>query len=379
MAQTNHYSYGRAWESVGYTTNGEADDWGWASEGIPSWTVEVGTSKDSFWPAPSRIGTIAQENVWAARTLAWAAGPQLQLDSVSVRPVDASGKNVEVSLVWQNNGLEDFSAGHTICVPAVGGGMKAKASAGWTLPPAKDKLCHSLQALPKRTSHALPPLTVTVDGAATSHLEFVFAVELQASPKFAWTMVLRVRNEARTYKECDELCICPSDEALAMEYSHECRARVPEGSNCRTAKEAHTGSNWASGAHTRATLTPCRRRLTRSPVRAGVIDEFFHWTPTLYASGGRCSVGTKHREALIGVYGTCGRFGGQEALAFANSERGYAEVTFPCTAGHTYYLFWNAEYLPGRFSFNVGEACSASSCHRAHRKRSRLMFLRRRR
>ena len=110
-----------------------------------------------------------------------------------------------------------------------------------------------------------------------------------------------------------------------------------------------------------------------------MIDEFFHWTPTLYASGGRCSVGTKHREALIGVYGTCGRFGGQEALAFANSERGYAEVTFPCTAGHTYYLFWNAEYLPGRFSFNVGEACNASSCHRAHRKRSRLMFLRRRR
>ena len=182
------------------------------------------------------------------------ASPRAQTEAVlatpptAQRPADASGKNVEVSLVWQNNGLEDFSAGHTICVPAVGGGMKAQASAGWTLPPAKDKLCHSLQALPKRTSHALPPLTVTVDGASTSHLEFVFAVELQASPKFAWTMVLRVRNEALTYKECDELCICPSDEALAMEYSHECRARVPEGSNCRTAKEAHTGSNWASSA-----------------------------------------------------------------------------------------------------------------------------------
>ena len=244
MAQTNHYSYGRAWESVGYTTNGEADDWGWASEGIPSWTVEVGTSKDSFWPAPSRIGTIAQENVWAARTLAWAAGPQLQLDSVSVRPADASGKNVEVSLVWQNNGLEDFSAGHTICVPAVGGGMKAKASAGWTLPPAKDKLCHSLQALPKRTSHALPPLTVTVDGASTSHLEFVFAVELRRRPSSPgrWSSASATRR-ARTRN------------ATTLSWTRRWRwsTRTSAARACRRAptaarRKAHTGSNWASGA-----------------------------------------------------------------------------------------------------------------------------------
>ena len=243
MAQTNHYSYGRAWESVGYTTNGEADDWGWASEGIPSWTVEVGTSKDSFWPSVAHRHDRAGECL-GGKSAGVGAGPQLQLDSVSVRPADASGKNVEVSLVWQNNGLEDFSAGHTICVPAVGGGMKAKASAGWTLPPAKDKLCHSLQALADATSHALPPLTVTVDGAATSHLEFVFAVELQASPKFAWTMVLRVRNEARTYKECDELCICPSDEALAMEYctsaARACR-RAPTAARRRRRTPAATG------------------------------------------------------------------------------------------------------------------------------------------
>jgi hypothetical protein len=29
MTATNGYAYGRAWESVGYMTNGEADDWGW--------------------------------------------------------------------------------------------------------------------------------------------------------------------------------------------------------------------------------------------------------------------------------------------------------------------------------------------------------------
>ena len=42
MAVTNRYASGRAWESVGYTTNGEADDWGWGAEGAVSLTIEVG-------------------------------------------------------------------------------------------------------------------------------------------------------------------------------------------------------------------------------------------------------------------------------------------------------------------------------------------------
>ena len=42
MAATNHYASGRAWESVGYTTNGEADDWGWGDMHAASLTIEVG-------------------------------------------------------------------------------------------------------------------------------------------------------------------------------------------------------------------------------------------------------------------------------------------------------------------------------------------------
>ena len=43
MAATNHYAAGRAWESVGYTTNGEADDWGWGDIKAVSLTIEVGS------------------------------------------------------------------------------------------------------------------------------------------------------------------------------------------------------------------------------------------------------------------------------------------------------------------------------------------------
>ena len=31
MTALNGYASGRAWEVVGYTTNGEADDWGWGA------------------------------------------------------------------------------------------------------------------------------------------------------------------------------------------------------------------------------------------------------------------------------------------------------------------------------------------------------------
>ena len=34
MTSRNHYASGRAWEVVGYTTNGEADDWGWGDEKV---------------------------------------------------------------------------------------------------------------------------------------------------------------------------------------------------------------------------------------------------------------------------------------------------------------------------------------------------------
>ena len=70
------------------------------------------------------------------------------------------------------------------------------------------------------------------------------------------------------------------------------------------------------------------------------------------------------------MYGGCSRFGAQTPLGFANSENGRtATVSFPCTAGSSYYLFWNAEYMPGRFPFTISEVCSGSDCTRAHRLR----------
>ncbi|MBI3871556.1 MAG: immune inhibitor A [candidate division Zixibacteria bacterium] len=49
-----------------YNTNGDADDWGYGATGehakIYSFTPEVGSGSDGFWPAPARIPTLIAEN-----------------------------------------------------------------------------------------------------------------------------------------------------------------------------------------------------------------------------------------------------------------------------------------------------------------------------
>jgi len=60
---------------------------------------------------------------------------------------------------------------------------------------------------------------------------------------------------------------------------------------------------------------------------------------------------------VLVAYQTCGRFGPQQPLAFANSEqRPSVAVHFPCTAAAPLFIFWNAEYVPGPFAFEVSDA-----------------------
>ena len=68
-------------------------------------------------------------------------------------------------------------------------------------------------------------------------------------------------------------------------------------------------------------------------------------------------VRASHRGLVLVAYQTCGRFGPQQPLAFANSEqRPSVAVHFPCTAAAPLFIFWNAEYVPGPFAFEVSDA-----------------------
>ena len=61
-----------------------------------------------------------------------------------------------------------------------------------------------------------------------------------------------------------------------------------------------------------------------------------------------------HKGLVLVAYQTCSRFGPQQPLAFANSERrSLVQVQFPCTPAASLFIYWNAEYVPGPFAFAV--------------------------
>ena len=109
MTSRNGYGRGRAWESVGYHANGEADDWGFGERGLLSMSLEVGSSRDGFWPPPSRISTLAAQSVWPAQLVAHRAGTALQLHSVALSGAAADGATVHLDcrrLLVQNPQVE---------------------------------------------------------------------------------------------------------------------------------------------------------------------------------------------------------------------------------------------------------------------------------
>jgi len=68
-----------------YVTNGDFNDWTYgdtlSKPRCFSWTPEIGTEADGFWPAPSRIVPLAQENLHKCYTVVAIAGPYVRIES----------------------------------------------------------------------------------------------------------------------------------------------------------------------------------------------------------------------------------------------------------------------------------------------------------
>jgi hypothetical protein len=88
MSRENAYFFGTPLETVAYAVRGGTDDWMYGPpdtvfterKRIISFTPEVGSRTDGFWPEPERILTLCQENLEANKLLAFYAGPELRWD-----------------------------------------------------------------------------------------------------------------------------------------------------------------------------------------------------------------------------------------------------------------------------------------------------------
>ncbi len=95
MTQFNKYAYGTPSQLL-YPVNGGSDDWMYGEQTtknkILSFTPEVGTASDGFWPPSSRILPLAQENLYPNLYTAYVAGSYIRSQQFTVS--DSSGDGI---------------------------------------------------------------------------------------------------------------------------------------------------------------------------------------------------------------------------------------------------------------------------------------------
>ncbi|MBU0692716.1 choice-of-anchor J domain-containing protein [bacterium] len=120
-----YYEPGTVWQALYYPTNGDANDWGYGQQTtkrkIFSFTIEVGSADDGFWPAPSRIDSLCLENLPANLFISRYAEALVPPDQ-AVRILNAefqefsgdgdgimeAGEQIALSVTLKNNGDLDL-------------------------------------------------------------------------------------------------------------------------------------------------------------------------------------------------------------------------------------------------------------------------------
>ncbi len=108
LTKDNGYSAGTVFETLNYFANGGSCDWMYgdsAHSKIFSFTPEVGFSTDGFWPAPSRIIPLCEENI--APNLFMAKYSVNGLDVIKNDTIFSTEFNFSINLSYFSAGLEN--------------------------------------------------------------------------------------------------------------------------------------------------------------------------------------------------------------------------------------------------------------------------------
>ncbi|MED5427272.1 MAG: M14 family zinc carboxypeptidase [Candidatus Neomarinimicrobiota bacterium] len=120
MARLNGYAVGTGYETIGYTVNGDAVDWTYGAQGLVTFTPEVGSYDDYFWPSEDRIVPLCKDQLHPNMVFSFVAGNDIVLQDVQF-PVEEflSGETVTAELHIQNRGLMDSDGNISITLEPV--------------------------------------------------------------------------------------------------------------------------------------------------------------------------------------------------------------------------------------------------------------------
>ncbi|HNX06784.1 MAG TPA: M14 family zinc carboxypeptidase [Bacteroidales bacterium] len=98
----SHYRYGTCDQTYGYNSNGDADDWGYgditAKNKIFSFTAEVGSSGDGFWPNIANIESLCRNSVDMNLRFARLACKYALVTDISPTYISGATVNIPVEL-----------------------------------------------------------------------------------------------------------------------------------------------------------------------------------------------------------------------------------------------------------------------------------------
>lgn len=203
--EVNGYQHGPA-SIVLYEAAGTTVDHDYGVHGTYSWTPEIGSGQDGFWPAQSRILPLAQDNLLAFTRTALAGGAW-------IRPLDAglfdagdgdgsfeAGESVSVFPRVRNNGRVASGAvtlGLTSSSPdasTIGGSQTVTVAPNETASPAMPL---TLAIAPGTPAGTVIPFTVTVteggrtdviDGELTVGVRIVASFGFEATGNQGWSV-----------------------------------------------------------------------------------------------------------------------------------------------------------------------------------------------
>jgi carboxypeptidase T len=164
-----------------YPVNGEFNDWTYGDVALKprafTWTPEVGTPADNFWPAPSRIVPLAQEALRLAWYAASIAGPFARVERADVQggPL-AAGSSRLVSVRARNKGVSG-NAG-----PGLGATMSSLSPGASVIP--GSVAYPTLAPLTSGDALAGGAFQIAVDDTVTAGRLLRFRVEFTATGDF---------------------------------------------------------------------------------------------------------------------------------------------------------------------------------------------------
>ena len=108
MARYNGYTVGNGLATVGYSVNGDAVDWTYGEKNMISFTPEVGSYQQGFWPSEDEIIELCSLQIHPNKIFALVSGPDIILESYQLSQEEITpGDQIVLEIMLKNRGLEN--------------------------------------------------------------------------------------------------------------------------------------------------------------------------------------------------------------------------------------------------------------------------------